>query len=128
MLAQLRANSPEAFDYFRVEVNASYKEVDGREVRVNYDYDALIIEFAGEYHGKYKPTVRIFKDSRINATIEVYGHGYFSFPVTDKNEHFEERHKNTPGFAEFIQDPQLVDELRVIYDWIIAAYRSVQRK
>ncbi len=125
MLTQLRANSPEVFDYFRVEVNASYKEIDGREVRVDYDYDALVIEFAEKYHEKYKPTVRIFKDSRVTATIEVYGYGSFSFPVTDKDEHFEQRLEITPRFAEFVQNQQLVDELRGIYDWIVTAYRSV---
>lgn len=124
MLIRLRASSPEAFDYFRVEVNASYKEVDGREVRVDYDYDALIIEFAGDYHGKYKPTVRVFKDSIVNATIEVYGYGYFSFPITSQDEHLEQRLKITPGFPEFVKDELLVGELMGICEWIITAYRS----
>ena len=126
MLTQLRANSPEVFDYFRVEVNASYKEIDGREVRVDYDYDALIIEFADKYHGKYKPTVRIFKDSRVTATIEVYGYGSFSFPVTGDDEYFEDRLKITPKFAEFVQDLHLVRELKGIYEWIIFAYRRLK--
>ena len=126
MINCLKAESPEAFDYSRVEVNALYKEVDGREIRVDFDYDALIIEFAGEYHGKYKPTVRIFKDSRVNATIEVCGYGCFSFPVIDQDEHFEQRLRITPGFAEFMQDPQLVNEFWGVCEWIVSAYRRLK--
>lgn len=126
MLDRLRVGSHEAFDYIRVEVNATYKEVDGKEIRVDFDYDALIIEFAGEFHGRYKPTVRIYKDSRVNATIEAYGYGYFSFLVTDPGEHFEQRLKITPGFAEYVLNQKLVDELRGIYEWIVSAYRSVE--
>lgn len=124
MINQLRANSPEAFDYSRVEVNALYKVIDGSEVRIDFDYDALIIEFSGEYRGRYKPIVRMYKDSRVNATVEVYGYGSFSFPVTEKDDYFEKRLRITPGFAEFAQDPQLVDEFRGIYEWIVSAYRS----
>lgn len=126
LLICLRANSPESFDYCRVEVNAFYKLVDGKEERVDFDYDAFVIEFAGGLHGRYKPTIRVYKDSRVNATIEVYGYGYFNFPVTNKDDNFEQRLKITPGFAEFLQNKQLFDELRGIVEWIVSAYRSVE--
>lgn len=93
---------------------------------MNYDYDALIIEFEGNYLGKYKHTGRIFKDLRAVITINVNGYGSLIFPVTNEDEHFERRLMTTPECADLIQDKRLAGEFKGIHEWIINAYRSLE--
>lgn len=128
LLKELKKQYPDNFDIMRVEVNAVYKEVDGREVRLDCDYDAIIVDFTGKYHNKYKPTIRIWKDSRVNATIEVLGTGGFSFPVTGHDEHLNERISIIPGLASIFNDSNSMAELKEIYDWIFYSYTNAQKQ
>lgn len=117
-------SSIDTFDFFHIEANPHYDEVNGQVVRLSVDFDAVVFDFTGRYKDKYKVTVRACSDSRVSATIEIKDNGYFEYPITSQDEHFEDRVKICG--PQILRDNFTVKaEVKQIYDWTFNAYRSI---
>lgn len=100
-----------------VTVNGRFKDINGEYVEVDSDYHKVCMELAGDFK-KYEVEVRVDSDNHVTAAIKIKDLGYFSFPITGKDEHFNERVKITPCLSEFRKDEKLVSELKQVYDWV----------
>lgn len=118
VLERLSVNPPEHFCYCTVEANDVYKDINGKPLRVDYDCDILKIEFVKDSQGKYKPTIMLWSNGGVSVLIHVVGYGDFCFPVTGKNEHYEERLKSYFWFKKFVENGGDEVELLRICDWI----------
>ena len=120
----LRRSSLDHFDFNHIEANPHYDVVNGRSVRLFVDFDALVFDYTGKYKDKYKVAVRIWRDSHVTAIIEIKDSGYFEYPITSEDEHFEERIK-VYGPQILKDDPKVKAEAKEIYDWTFSAYKSL---
>lgn len=69
-LGELRKESPDEFDFIHIQVGPHYRANDWKKTIMVED-DVVNICFMDKYKDKYKPTVRIRNDSRVDATIEI---------------------------------------------------------
>ena len=120
----LRKNSPDTFDFYHIEANPHYYEENGQMVRLFVDYDAVVFDFTGKYKDKYKVTVRAWDDSHVTATIEIKNDGCFEYPITSDDEHFDNR-VDVYGLQSLRSNLKLKAEVKEIYDWTFAAYKSL---
>lgn len=124
LYTELGKSCPDSFEMTHVEAGPIYKWIEGKDVRVSVDYDAIIFKFTGKFGGKYKATVRLWFDSRVTASIETADRQFFEYPVTLEDEHFEQRWK-IYGPHVTNDDSSVKSEIKEIYDWTFNAYRSL---
>ena len=120
----LRRSSLDTYDFFHIEANPHYDEVNGQVVRLSVDFDAVVFDYTGKFKDKYKVTVRVWSDSHVTATIEIKDNRYFDYPITSEDEHFDER-VNLYGPQVLKDDPKAKADVKEIYDWTFNAYRSL---
>ena len=120
----LRRSSLDTFDFFHIEANPLYDEVNGQVLRLSVDFDAIVFDFTGKYKDKYKVTVRVWNDSHVTATIEIKKSSYFEYPITSEDEHFDER-VIAYGPQVLRDDQEVKADVKEIYDWTFRAYRSL---
>lgn len=124
LMTELEKTSPDTFGLTHVEVNPNYKRIDGRVVRVSVDNDSFIFEFTGKYKSKYKTTVRIWSNSRVTASIELENNTYFDYPITNEDEHFDNR-MDLYGPSAVKNNLAARTEIKEIYDWTFNAYHNL---
>lgn len=124
LLSELRKDSPEEFDFIQIQAGPYYREKDWRKTR-SVEFDAIVICFIDKYKDKYKPTIRIWNDSRVDATIEIKEKKHFEFPVMLGDENFDERLSICRDLQEYHSAPAAKAELKGIYDWIFNSYRRL---
>lgn len=124
LMMELVRTCPDSFGFTHVEANPVYKRIGGEDVRVSVDFDTMIFEFTGKYKDKMKARVRLWSDSRVTASIELKNKVFFDYPVTNEDEHFEQRVK-LYGSPVIKDDPIAISELKEIYDWTFNAYNNL---
>lgn len=125
LMKELGRTSPDTFGTTHVEANPTYERIGGRDVRVSVDFDTIIFEFTGKYKDRIKVRVRVWSDSRVTASVELKNKGFFDYPVTKEDEHFEQRIQLC-GLPDVKANPIAIAELKELYDWTINAYRNLQ--
>ena len=120
---ELSDTCPAPFCVVPIEVNANYKWIDGKEVRVDVDCDAVIFDFTEKY-SRYRVTVRVWSDSRVTVSIELKDNVFFDFPVTTQDEDYDKR-VELYGAAEIKNDDIIRSEMRILYEWVFDAYRKL---
>lgn len=126
LYSELEKSCPDSFEMIHVEAGSQYKWIDGKDVRIYADYDAIVFMFTGKFRGKYKATVRLWCDSRVTASIETVDSQFFGYPITLEDEHFEQRWKiYGPHVAN--NELNVKQEIKEIYDWTFNAYRKLVR-
>ena len=124
LLSELRKESPDEFDFIHIQAGPYYRVNDWKKT-IMVEHDAIVICFMGKYKDKYKPTVRICNDSRVDATIEIDKTKHFEFPVALDEENFDERLRFYRELKDYQDDPIAKAELKGIYDWIFNSYRRL---
>ena len=87
LFEELSNTCPVSFSVVPVEANVNYKWIDGKKVRVDVDYDAVIFDFIEKY-SRYRV---IWYDSRVTASTELKDKEFFNFPITAQDEIFDKR-------------------------------------
>ena len=124
LMKELERTCPDSFEFTHVEANPVYKRINGKDVRVSVDYDLMFFEFTGKYKDKMKAKVRVWSDFRVTASIELKNNVFFDYPVTNEDEHFEQR-LDLYGSPDIKANPGAIAELKEIYDWTFDAYRNL---
>lgn len=124
LMMELGRTSPDTFVFTHIEANPVYKRIAGKDVRVSVDFDTMIFEFTGKYKDKMKARVRVWSDFRVTASIELKNKVFFDYPVTNEDEHFEQR-LELYGSPIIKDNPIAIAELKEIYDWTFDAYRCL---
>ena len=120
----LHRSSLDTYEFYHIEANPHYDILNGQTLRLSVDFDAVVFDYTGKYKGKYKVTVRVWRDSRVTATIEIKENGCFEYPITSEDEHFDER-VNVYGPQVLRDNPKIKADVKEIYDWTFYAYRSL---
>lgn len=124
LMMELGRTCPDSFGFTHVEANPVYKRIDGEVVRVSVDFDTMIFEFTGKYKDKMEVRVRYWSDSRVTVSIELKNKVFLNYPVTNEDEHFEQR-LELYGSPVIKDDLIVIAELKEIYDWTFKAYRNI---
>lgn len=122
--SELLKECPDVFENYHIKSSDYYEDIEGQLRKVYDDYDAIVFDFKGKYNNKYKVTVRVWSDFHVTATIEIKDRGYFEYPITSEDEHFDEI-VNVSGPQILKNDPMVKSEVKEIYDWTFSAYSTI---
>lgn len=124
LFEELRRTCPDKYEHYYVEAGPRDNTFKEKNVALDEDFNSIIFNFTDKFKDKYKATIRVLRDKSVNVTVEIKGKGFFEYPVTNDDEHFDMR-MDLYG-STIIKDNILAKtELKEIYDWTFNAYRNV---